>query len=130
MDAYLYSLIVFAIAANIIALPLILLGRKFDLRCHPIEYMMIYLIWAVFVALVGGVFDDLNHAMLELQVSDTAFRAIFAVAGVFGGLSLLPKVLLSGQKLSNLLITSASSILVTILFSKFAVLVFLFTGDS
>ena len=130
MDAYLHTLIAYAIVANIVALPLILLGRKFDLRCHPAEYLMIYFTWLVFVLLVGSVFDDLNHAMVKLEVSDAELNTIFGVAGFFAGLSLLPKIFFSGKKANSVLITSLTAIFISVIYAKFAVLAFLFTGEG
>ncbi|ATX82872.1 hypothetical protein Ga0123462_2035 [Mariprofundus ferrinatatus] len=130
MDAYLHSLIAYAIAANLVALPLILIGRKFDLRCHPIEYLALYFNWAVFVLLVGSVFDDLNHAMLELEVSDAELNTVFGVAGFFAGLSLLPKIFFAKKKANTILITSLTAIFISVIYAKFAVLAFLFTVEG
>ena len=130
MDAYLHSLIIFAIAGNIVALPLILLGRKFGLRCHPVEYLALYINWLVFVLLVGSVFEDLNHAMVELEVGKTEMNIVFGVAGFLSGLSFLPKILFSSKKVNSILVTSMTSIFITIIYAKFAVLAFLFTVEG
>jgi len=130
MDAYLQSLIPYTIVANIVALPLILLGRKFGLRCHPVEYVMIYFSWLVFVLLVGSVFDDLNHAMAELQVSSSELNTVFGIVGFFAGLSLLPKVFFAKKKTNTVLITSLTAIFVAVICAKFVVLAFLFTVEG
>lgn len=130
MDAYLHSLIVYAIAANIVALPLYLLGKRLSLRCHPIEYVVIYLNWAVFVLLVGSVFDDLNHAMQKLEVSNAELNTVFGVGGFFAGLSLLPKIFFAKKNVNSILITAFSSICISVIYAKFAVLAFLFTVEG
>ncbi|OIO74672.1 MAG: hypothetical protein AUJ57_01860 [Zetaproteobacteria bacterium CG1_02_53_45] len=130
MDAYLHSLIIFAIAGNIVALPLILLGRRFGLGCHPVEYLALYINWLVFVLLVGSVFADLNEAMVKLEVGDTELNIVFGIAGVLSGLSFLPKILFSKAKANSILITCMTSVFITIIYSKFAVLAFLFTVEG
>jgi hypothetical protein len=131
MDMYLFTFLVFSAAANAVALPLVWLAWvKNGQRCHIVEYILIYLTWGLFVALIGGVFDGLDDAMVQLKVSTTVITAIFTIAGILAGLSLLPKVLLVRRKLNDLVVTSLASILVAVLFSKFAVIVFLFTSDS
>ena len=128
MDAYLHSLIAYAIVVNIIAIPLILLGRKFGLRCHPFEYVVLYLCWGVFVLLVGSVFNDLNDAMVQLDVSNGALNAIFGVAGFLAGLSLLPKILFANKGANSTLLTSLTSVCISVIYAKFAVIAFLFTS--
>ena len=130
MDAYLHSLIAYGIVANIVALPLIFLGRRFGLRCHPVEYIVIYLNWAVFVLLVGSVFNDLNDAMLKLEVSNAELNTVFGVAGFFAGLSLLPKIFFAKKSANTILITSLTAIFISVIYAKFAVLAFLFTVEG
>jgi len=130
MDAYLHSLIAYAIVANIVAIPLIILGRKFSLRCHPIEYVMLYFCWMVFVLLVGSVFDDLNDAMVKLEVSSAELNTVFGIAGFFAGLSLLPKIFFADKKANTVLVTSLTAIFVAVICSKFVVLAFLFTSEG
>ena len=117
MDAYLHSLIAYAIVANIVAIPLILLGRKFSLRCHPIEYVMLYFCWLVFVLLVGSVFDDLNHAMVKLEVSSAELNTVFGIAGFFAGPSLMPKIFFANKQANTVLITSLTAIFVAVICS-------------
>ncbi len=128
MDAYVHSLIAYAAVANSVAVPLILLGKRFKLHLHPLEYLSLYLNWLLFVLLVGSVFDGLNDAMQQLEVSPTKFNAIFGVAGFLAGLSLLPKILFSGKNVNSTLITTLTSIFISVLYAKFAVLAFLFTA--
>lgn len=90
---------------------------------------MIYLTWGMFVLLIGSVFDDLNHAMIELQVSDLELNIVFGVAGFLAGLSLLPKILFSSKNVNGILVTSLTSVCIAIIYAKFAVLAFLFTVD-
>lgn len=130
MDAYIHSLIAYATVANIVAVPLILLGRKFKLRLHPLEYLALYLNWLLFTLLVGSAFDSLDDAMQQLEVSATKLSAIFGAAGFFGGLSLLPKILLSGKNVNSVLITLFTSLFISVIYAKFAVLAFLFTAEG
>lgn len=130
MNAYLSSLLVFTAAANIVALPLIYLERREGQRCHPAEYIMIYLTWLVFVALIGFIFHGLDAAFAAWKISPTFRTVFFAVAGVLAGLSLLPKLLLRHRKVNPLITTIISSILIAVTFTKFSVIIFLFTGDN
>jgi hypothetical protein len=127
---YLFTFLIFAAAANAVALPLAWLAWvKNRQSCHIIEYILIYLTWGLFVGLVGFVFDGLDDAMVQLKVSTMVITVLFSVAGILAGLSLLPKVLLAGRKLNDVIVTSLTSILVAVVFSKFAVIIFLFTSD-
>jgi len=130
MDAYLHSFIAYAIVANIVAFPLILLGGKFGLRCHPVEYLALYICWVVFVLLVGSVFKDLNDAMVQLQVSSAELNTVFGIAGFFAGLSLLPKIFFAKKEANTILITSLTGLFVSVICSKFVVLAFLFTAEG
>ncbi|GMQ99480.1 MAG: hypothetical protein BMS9Abin18_0298 [Zetaproteobacteria bacterium] len=130
MNAYLLSFLVFAAAANVVALPLIYLERRKGQHCHPAEYMTIYLTWFVFVALIGLVFNGLDDAFAEWKISTAFIIGFFVIAGVFGGLSLLPKLLLIRRKVNPLIVTIMASVIIAVTFTKFSVLVFLFTGDS
>jgi len=127
MNAYLLSLLSFAAAANMVALPLIYLERRKGLDCHPAEYIMIYLTWFIFVALIGFVFHGLDAAFSEWKISTAFSIGFFVIAGVFGGLSLLPKLLLMRRKVNPLIVTTVSSVIIAVTFTKFSVLVFLFT---
>jgi len=130
MNAYLLSFLAFAAAANAVALPLIYLARTKGQRCHPAEYMIIYLTWLVFIALIGLVFHGLDDAFAEWKISTAFIIGFFIIAGALGGLSLLPKLLLMHRKVNPLIVTITASVLIAVTFTKFSVLVFLFTGDS
>ncbi len=130
MNAYLMSFLAFSAAANVVALPLIYLAYRKGQRCHPAEYMMIYLTWFMFVALVGFIFHGLDAAFTEWKISTAFSIGFFIVAGVIGGLSLLPKILLIRRKVNPLIVTIVAGVLIAVAFTKFSVLIFLFTGDS
>jgi len=130
MNAYLLSFVAFSIAANAVALPLIYLERRKGQHCHPSEYIMIYLTWFMFVALVGFVFHGLGAAFAEWKISTTFSIVFFTIAGILGGLSLLPKLLLIRRKVNPLIVTIVTSIFIAVAFTKFSVLIFLFTGDG
>jgi len=127
---YLLSFLIFAIAANVIALPLIKFASRRGKSCHPSEYIVIYLTWVLFVGLMGFIFHGIDRAMIELHVSPAFGAGFFAVAGILGGLSLLPKILLAKKKLNDRIVTIVSSILIAVAFTKFSVLIFLFTADT
>jgi len=130
MNAYLLSFLVFAAAANAVALPLIYLERRKGQHCHPAEYIMIYLTWFIFVALIGFIFHGLDAAFAEWKISTAFSIGFFTVAGILAGLSLLPKLLLIRRKVNPTIVTVVTSIIIAVTFTKFSVLVFLFTGDS
>jgi len=130
MRTYLLSFLVFAAAANVVALPLIYLERRKGQHCHPAEYLMIYLTWLMFVALIGFIFHGLDAAFTEWRISRAFSIGFFAVAGIMGGLSLLPKLLLIRRKVNPVIVTVVTSIIIAVTFTKFSVLIFLFTGDS
>ena len=71
MNEYMLSFLVFAAAANAVALPLIYLERRRGLRCHPVEYIFIYLTWFVFVGLIGFIFHGLDAAFAQWKISTT-----------------------------------------------------------
>jgi len=130
VNAYLLSFLVFAAAANTVALPLIYLVRRKGQRCRLTEYMTIYLTWLVFIALIGLVFHGLDDAFAEWKIGTAFIIGFFIIAGVFGGLSLLPKLLLIHRKVNPLIVTIVASLIIAVTFTKFSILVFLFTGDS
>jgi len=130
MNAYLLSFLVFAAAANVVAIPLIYLERRKGQRCHPVEYIMIYLTWLLFVALIGFIFHGLDAAFAGWKISRAFSIGFFCVAGILAGLSFLPKLLLAHRKVNPVIVTVISSILIAVSFTKFSVLIFLFTGDS
>ncbi len=129
MHTYLVSLVAFAAAANLVALPLIYLGRRKGQPCKPMEYLMIYLTWVLFVGLIGFIFHGLDAAFTEWKISQSFAVVFFAIAGGIGGLSLLPKLLPVCRKFNPVVVTTVTSVIVAATFTKFSVLVFLFTGD-
>jgi len=130
MNTYMLSFAAFSIAANAVALPLIYFERRKGQHCHPSEYIIIYLTWFMFVTLIGFIFHGLDAAFAEWKISTTFSIIFFVIAGILGGLSLLPKLLLMRRKVNPLIVTIVTSIIIAVTFTKFSVLVFLFTGDS
>ncbi len=130
MNAYVLSFLVFAAAANTVALPLIYFERRKGQHCHPAEYMIIYLTWFAFVVSLSFIFHGLNAAFVEWKIDATSRTGFFVVAGVLGGLSLLPKLFLVRRNVNPMLITIQTSIFVALAFTTFSGIFFSFTGGS
>ncbi len=125
MNLYLFSLLIFAIPANIVAGLTIWRGRQVGLQWSVIEYLLIYFTWTMNVALIYFVFGGLEEVLLELEIGRTFLGWMMVGAGVLGGLSLVPRLYFRKHPEYAILITSISSFLFAVIFAKFGLLFFL-----
>lgn len=128
MNLYLTSLFVFAIPANIVAAIIIWYGRREQMKWSAIEYLLIYLPWLLAIELANFAFENLENAVRQLDVGQIFLTVLFAVGGILGGLSLIPRLFFTKHRQYALLITSVSSLIFATLFVKFVLLVFLVAG--
>jgi len=126
MNLYLSSLLIFAVPANLVAWLIVRLGRKDGLKYSVMEYLFIYLSWALPTGLTIFAFDGLENAVEKLNVSPTFLIVLFVVAGVLGGLSFLTRLIFSKHELHAFLVTSITSLVLSTFFVKFVLLIFLF----
>jgi len=124
MNDYLISFILYAIPANIIAIPIMLFGRR-RIKWDPFEYPFIYLPWVAFIALTIVIFGGLDH--VPSLSAAKAFLLVFQSlgSGVMGGLTVLPRLAIKSQKLHPIAITAISAFVVALLYVKFRVLLFI-----
>jgi len=124
MNDYLISFILYAIPANIIAIPIMLFGRR-RIKWDPLEYPFIYLPWFAFITLTVVIFGGLDHVP-ELSAAKM-FLLVFQSlgSGVMGGLIVLPRLAIKNQKLHPVAITAISAFVVALLYVKFRVLLFI-----
>lgn len=126
MELYFISFLVFAVPAHLVAGLIWFLGRREKMKWNLVEYLFLYLTWAMMIALALSVFGGLEQAAQEMGVDNAFLLGISAAAGICGGLSLLPRLLFSRHKVHKVLVTSISSFILATIFVKFVLLVFLF----
>lgn len=125
MNIYLVSLLLYAIPANLIAGAIMFFARK-RVNWLPGEYVLIYLTWLMFVALAVLVFGGLEEATAQLGISASFQAFLFALAGLLGGLTLLPRLFFTRIKVERLLVTSISAFLFAITYVKLVIIIFIF----
>jgi len=125
MNLYLFSLLIFAIPANIVAGLTIWRGRQSGLKWNVIEYLLIYFTWAMNVALIYYVFGGLEEALLELGIGRAFLSWMMVGGGVLGGLTLVPRLYFKNYPEYATLITSVSAFLFGVFYAKFGLLFFL-----
>jgi hypothetical protein len=124
MNDYLISFMLYAVPANIIAIPIMLFGRR-RIKWDPFEYPFIYLPWIAFITLTAVIFGGLGHVP-ELSATKM-FLLVFQSlgSGVMGGLIILPRLVIKKQKLRPVAITSISAFVVALLYVKFRMILFI-----
>lgn len=125
MNTYVQSFILFAVPANLIAGSIILIGRRRNMRWSIFEYLLIYLTWGVLLTAAHFLFNGLDQAIDELGISAGVAIFLSVAAGVFGGLSFLPRIFTEKYDVSGLLVTSISSFLLAIAYIKVVAIMFL-----
>jgi len=126
MNLYLYSLLIYAIPANLMVGLTIWVTRKYPMQWSKFEYLWIYLTWLVTILLADFVFEGLEHAAEQMGVTDTFLAVLFVIAGLMGGLSMLPRIFFKEYVNYRVLITSISSFIIATLFNKLVLLIFFF----
>lgn len=130
MELYLTSFAIYAIPLHIVAGLIWLLGRKEGMKWSVVEYLMLYLTWGLMISLAVSVFGGLEQAAVEMDVSESFLAGLSVGAGVCGGLSFLPRFLFSNHKVNEIMVTSVSSLILSTIFVKFVLLVFLFMPST
>jgi len=125
MNLYLFSLLIFAIPANIVAGLTIWRGRKSGLKWNVIEYLLIYFTWGMSILLIRFVFGGLEELLQELAIGRTFLAWVMAGGGVLGGLTLVPRLYFKKYPEYAILITSVSAFMFAVIFAKFGLLFFL-----
>ncbi|GAV19381.1 hypothetical protein MMIC_P0315 [Mariprofundus micogutta] len=125
MNDYLISFLFYLVPANIIAVMIIFLGRRKSVHFHFIEYLFIYLPWIGFIALTVVIFGSLDAApsMPVIKIFLIVLQSIGA--GVMGGAILMPRLVMRDSELHPLTITSISATLITVLYVKFRMMLFI-----
>jgi hypothetical protein len=124
MNLYLFSLLIFAIPANVIAGLTIWRGRRMGLKWNMIEYLLIYMTWGMNILLIQFVFNGLENALVELEIGRTFLGWMMFGAGVLGGMSLMPRFYFKNHPEYAVLITSVSSFMFAVIYAKFGLLFF------
>jgi len=124
MNDYLISFMLYAIPANIIAIPVMLIGRH-KIQWNIFEYPFIYMPWAAFIALTVVIFGGLEQVpeLSAIKMFLLVFQSLGS--GVMGGLILLPRLAIRNQKLHPVAITATSAFVVALLYVKFRIMLFI-----
>ena len=125
MNLYLFSLLIFAIPANLIAGLTIWRGKRLGMKWSIIEYVLVYFTWAMNIALIYFVFGGLEEALVELEIGRAFLAWMMVGAGVIGGLTLIPRFYFKNYPQYAILITSISSFIFAVFYAKFGLLFFL-----
>ena len=126
MNDYLISFLFYAIPANLIAIAIVIAGKKkMQVKWHPMEYFFIYLPWLAFIALTYVIFGSLDDVpeVGAIKVFLLVFQSIGS--GLMGGLVLAPRLAIKKSKLSPLTITAISATCVAVLYAKFRMMLFI-----
>ncbi|ATX81585.1 hypothetical protein Ga0123462_0715 [Mariprofundus ferrinatatus] len=125
MNDYLVSFLFYLVPANVLAITIILLGRRKDVYFSFIEYLLIYLPWAGFIALTLVIFGGLDKVP-SLPVIKVFLIVLQSIgAGVMGGAILMPRLVMRDSKMRPLGITAISATLITVLYVKFRMMLFI-----
>jgi len=124
MNDYLISFILYAIPANIIAIPIMLFGRR-KIQWNLLEYPFIYMPWFAFIALTMVIFGGLDKVpeLSAIKMFLLVFQSLGS--GVMGGLIVLPRLAIRNQKLHPVTITAISAFVVALLYVKFRMMLFI-----
>jgi len=124
MNDYLVSFLLYAIPANLIAIPVMVFGRR-KIQWNMFEYPLIYLPWFSFIALTVVIFGGLDKVpeLSAIKIFLLVFQSLGS--GVMGGMVLLPRLAIRKQKLHPVMITASSAFLVALLYVKFRMMLFI-----
>jgi len=126
MDIYFTSFLLYAIPVNLLAITIMIMGkRKLQVEWLPIEYFFIYLPWLAFIALATTVFGSLDQVPGHSSLRTFIMILQSIASGLMGGLVLLPRVIARSKKWKPLYITGLSALVVSLLYVKFRVLLFI-----
>ncbi|ATX80068.1 hypothetical protein Ga0123461_1655 [Mariprofundus aestuarium] len=125
MNDYLVSFLFYLVPANLIAIAIIFLGRRKDVQISFIEYLFIYLPWVGFVALTLVIFGSLDAvpSIPAIKVFLVILQSIGS--GVMGGAILMPRLVMKNSTMHPLSITAISATLITVLYVKFRMMLFI-----
>jgi len=125
MNDFLASFLFYMVPANLIAITIIFLGRRKDVHFNFIEYLFIYLPWFGFVALVYVIFGGLDGvpSMPVIKVFLIILQSIGS--GIMGGAILMPRLVMRESKMHPVGITAISATIVTVLYVKFRMMLFI-----
>ncbi|MDX8410358.1 MAG: hypothetical protein R8K46_00590 [Mariprofundaceae bacterium] len=126
MNLYLNSFALFTLSASLVAAIIMWLGRKKYMRWRLIEYLLMYLTWLALIGVPNAMFGGLDQAVAALGLHSGFLIFLCVAAGVFGGLTLLPRLFTAKYNVSEMMVTSISSFMVAVVYVKFVVILFLF----
>jgi len=125
MNDYLTSLLFYLVPANMIAITIMFLGRRKNVHFHFIEYLFIYLPWVGFIALTVVIFGSLD-AVPSMPVIKIFLLILQSIgAGVMGGAILMPRLVMRDSEMHPIAITAISATLITVLYVKFRMMLFI-----
>ena len=125
MNDYLVSFLIYMVPANLIAIAVIFLGRRKGIHFHSIEYLFIYLPWLGFITLTLVIFGSLDGvpSMPVIKVFLLMLQSLGS--GVMGGAILMPRLVMRDSTMHPIAITAISGTLVTVLYVKFRMMLFI-----
>lgn len=124
MNDYLASLLLYAIPANLIAIPIMIRGRR-KVKWNAFEYPFIYLPWLAFLSLTMVIFGGLDQVP-EMSGIKTFILVLQSIgSGVMGGLILLPRLMIDKPKLKPVTTTAISATIIAVLYTKFRMMLFI-----
>ena len=124
-NTYMQSLALFAVPANVVAGIIMLIGGRQHMRWSIIEYVLVYLTWGVLLSVSYFLFGGLDQAIEELGINMTFAAVLSILAGILGGLSLLPRIFTEKYDVSGVLVTSLSAFMIAIVYIKLVAIMFL-----
>ncbi|MDX8390719.1 MAG: hypothetical protein R8M38_09535 [Mariprofundaceae bacterium] len=129
VNIYLSSLLLYAVPASLVSGILMYVGyRKRQLSWHVGEYVLVYTPWAMATALAVFISGGLQEAMIEMAFPHGLYIFFSIVAGILGGISLLPRIIFHDAELGRLMMTSISAFVVGTIYLKIIVVATIFTG--
>ena len=129
MNSSLFSLLVYAIPANLLAATIMFAGRN-RAQWHALEYLFIYLPWLMAMALVIFLFGSLDAGLEQSGLATTMLKVFSVAGGLLGGISLLPRVFAKSSNKHRLLFMTLCASLTSLLFVKFILLISLLMQSS
>ena len=125
MNDYLVSFLFYLVPANMIAVAIILLGHRKNVRFHFIEYLFFYLPWFGFIALTIVIFGSMD-AVPSMPVIKVFLIILQSIgSGVMGGAILMPRLVMKDSEMHPIAITAISATLITVLYVKFRMMLFI-----
>jgi|GEM_PF-5913595 len=130
MHLILISLLLYAIPANLTGAVIHHFCRQRQRRLYPFEYLLIYLPYALILLLATVTFGSFAAAVEGAGFAQGTMIFFSIVAGLLGGLSLLPRLFIEEKKLSAKVLTPLSSFLMGTVYLKLIFLATLFSNSS